>query len=49
MKAIAEHNSGNESKGNVCEVLDQGSANSEQVRPTWEVISSDGSDSEFRY
>ena len=39
--------SGNESEGeNVCEGLDQGSANSEQVRPTWEVIFSDGSDSE---
>ena len=32
---------------NVCEGLDQGSENSEQVRFTWEVISSDGSDSQI--
>ena len=48
LNAIAEDDSGDESEGEkVCEGLDQGSANSEQVRPTWEVISSDGSDSEI--
>ena len=31
---------------NVCEGLNQESANLEQVQPTWKVISSDGSDSE---
>ena len=38
---------GDESEGeNICEGFDQGSANSDQVLPTWEVISSDGSDLE---
>ena len=38
---------GNESKGeNICEGLDEGSPNSDQVQPTWKVISLDGSDSE---
>ena len=47
LNAIAKNDLGDKSEGeNVCESLDQGSANSEQVRPTWEVISSDGSDSE---
>ena len=47
LNAIAEDNWGDESEGeNICEGLDQGSANSDQARPTWEVISSDGSDSE---
>ena len=47
LNAIAEDDSGNESEGeNVCEGLNQGSANSDKVQPTWEVISSDGSDSE---
>ena len=47
LNAIAEDDSGDKSEGeNVCESLDQGSANSEQVRFTWEVISSDGSDLE---
>ena len=45
LKAIAEDDSGDESKGeNICEGLDQGSTNSDQARPTWEVISSNGSD-----
>ena len=44
--AIAEDDPGDESKTeNICESLDQGSANSDQVQFTWEVISSDGSDS----
>ena len=39
---------GNESEGeNICESLDQGSANSDQLQLTWEVISSDGSNSEI--
>ena len=47
LNAIAEDDSGDESKGEiVCEGLHQGSANSEKVRPTWEVISLDGSDSD---
>ena len=47
LNAIAEDDSGDESKGeNICEGLDQGSANSDQARPTWEVISLNGSDSE---
>ena len=47
LNAIAEDDLGNESKSeNVCESLDQGSANSEQVRLAWELISSDGSDSD---
>ena len=47
LSAIAEDDLGDESEGQkVCEGLDQGSANSEQARPTWEVISSDGSVSE---
>ena len=47
LNAIADDDSGDESEGkNVCEGLDQGSANSDQVRITWEVISSHGSDSD---
>ena len=47
LNAIAEDESGDESEGeNIYEDLDQGSAKSHQARPTWEVISSDGSDSE---
>ena len=47
LNAIAEDGLGNESEGeNVYEGLNQGLVNSEQVRPTWEVISSDGLDSE---
>ena len=47
LNAIAEDDSGDETEGeNICEGLDQGSANSDQALPTWEVISSDGSDSE---
>ena len=47
LNAIAEDDSGDESEGeNICEGLDQGSANSDQARLTWKVISSDGSDSE---
>ena len=47
LNAIAENDSEDESEGeNICEGLDQGSANSDQARPTWKVISSDGSDSE---
>ena len=47
LNAIAEDDSGDESEGeNICEGLDQGSANSDQVRPTWKVISLNGSDSE---
>ena len=47
LNAIAEDDSGDESEGkNLCEDLNQGSENSDQVRPTWEVISSGGSDSE---
>ena len=47
LNAIAEDDSGDESEGeNICKGLDQGSANSDQARPTWEVISSGGSDSE---
>ena len=47
LNAIAEDDPGDESKSeNICESLDQGSANSDQVRLTWEVISSDGSDSD---
>ena len=46
LNAIVEDDSADESEGeNVCEGLDQGSPNLEQFRPTWEVISSDGSDS----
>ena len=42
LNAIAEDYLGDKSKGeNVCESLDQGSANLEQVQPTWEVIFSD--------
>ena len=45
--AIAKDDSGDKSEGeNICEGLDQRSANSDQARPTWEVISLDGSDSE---
>ena len=40
LNAIAEDDLGDGSEGeNICEGLDQGSANSDQVRPTWEVIS----------
>ena len=47
MNSIAEDDSGNESEGeNICKDLDRESANSDQVQPTWEMISSDGSDSE---
>ena len=47
LNAIAEDDPGNESKSeNTCESLYQGSANSDQVRLTWEVIFSDGSDSD---
>ena len=47
LNAIAEDNSGDKSEGeNVCKGLDQGSANSDQVRPTWEVISLAESNSE---
>ena len=47
IKAIAEDDPGDESKSkNICESLDKGSANSDQVRLTWEVISSDGWDSD---
>ena len=47
LNAIAEDDSGDESKSeNICESLDQGSANSDQVRLIWEVISSDGLDSD---
>ena len=47
LNAIEDDDSGNESEcENVCEGLDQGSANSEQVRLTWEVIFSNGSDSD---
>ena len=43
LKAIAEDDSGDESNGeNICEGLDQGLAISDQARPTWEVISSEG-------
>ena len=46
LNAITEDDSGGESESkNICEGLDQGLANSDQVRPTWKVISSDGSDS----
>ena len=46
VNAIAEDDPGDESKSeNICESLDHGSANSDQVRLTWKVISSDGSDS----
>ena len=48
LSAIAEDDSGDESEGeNICKGLDQGSANSDQDRPTWEVIYSDGSDLEI--
>ena len=48
LNAIPEDDLGDESKGkNICKGLDQGSANSDQALPTWEVISSDGSDSEI--
>ena len=47
LNAIVEDDLGDESEGeNICEGLDQGSANSNQVRPTWEVIFLNGSDSE---
>ena len=47
LNAIAEDDLGDKSEGeNVCKSLDQGSANSEQVRFTWEVVSSNGWDSE---
>ena len=47
LNAIAEDDSGDKNEGqNVCEGLDLGSANSEQVQSTWEVISSDESDLE---
>ena len=47
LNAIVEDDSGNDSEGeNVFQGLDQGSANLEKVRPTWKVISSDGSDLE---
>ena len=47
LNAIAEDDSEDESEGeNVCEGLDQGLANPDQVQLTWEVISSNGSDSE---
>ena len=47
LNAITEDDPGDESKSeNICESLDQGSANSDQVRLTWEVVSSDGSDSD---
>ena len=40
LNAIAENDSGDESEGeHICEGLDQGSENSDQVRPTWKVIS----------
>ena len=46
LNAFAEDDLGDESEGeNVCEGLYQESANSDQVRLTWEVISSDKSDS----
>ena len=48
LNAIAENDPWDESAGeNVCEGLYQGSANSDQVRLTWEVISSHGSDSKI--
>ena len=47
LNAIAEDDSGDESeRENICEGLDQGSENSDQAWPTWEVISLNGSDSE---
>ena len=47
LKVIAENCLGDETEGeNVCEALNHGSANSDHVRPTWELISSDGYDSE---
>ena len=47
LNAIAEDDSGDESeRKNICEGLDQGSANSDQAWPTWEVIYLNGSDSE---
>ena len=47
LNAIAEDDPRDENGGeNVCEDLDQGLTNSDQVRSTWEVISLDGSDSE---
>ena len=47
LNAIAEDDSGDESEGeNICKGLDQGSANSDTIRLTWKVISSDGSDSD---
>ena len=46
LNAIAEDYPGDESKSeNICESLDPGSANSDQVRLTREVISSDELDS----
>ena len=48
LNVIAENDPWDESAGeNVCEGLYQGSANSDQVRLTWEVISSHGSDSKI--
>ena len=48
LNAIAENDPWDESAGeNVCEGLHQGSANSDQVRLAWEVISSHGSDSKI--
>ena len=47
LNAIVKDDLGDKSEGiNVCKGLDQGSANSDQCRPTWEVVSSDGSNSE---
>ena len=48
LKVIAENDPWDKSAGeNVCEGLYQGSANSDQVRLTWEVIFSHGSDSKI--
>ena len=48
LNAIAENDPRDESAGeDVCEGLYQGSATSDQVRLTWEVISSQGSDSKI--
>ena len=47
LNAIAKDDLKDESKSeNICKSLDQGSANSDQVRLTWEVVSSDKSDSD---
>ena len=48
LNAIAENDPWDESAGeNVCEGLYHGSANSDQVRLTWKVIPSHGSDSKI--